>query len=105
MGIDIRDGNQLECITCAACIDACDGVMSKLGKPQGLISYTTLRDYNTHAAEATTAGRAMATAHQKSVSISHIVRPRTFSTSPLVRSGWSCWSASSPGTGSTSTSS
>jgi cytochrome c oxidase accessory protein FixG len=77
MGIDIRDGNQLECITCAFCIDACDGVMSKLGKPQGLISYTTLRDYNTHAAEAATAGRAMATAHQKSVSISHIVRPRT----------------------------
>ena len=77
MGIDIRDGNQLECITCAFCIDACDGVMEKLGKPQGLISYTTLRDYNTHAAEAATAGRAVATAHQKSVGVSHIVRPRT----------------------------
>jgi len=46
MGIDIRDGQQLECITCALCIDACDGVMKKIGRPQRLISYATLRDYN-----------------------------------------------------------
>jgi cytochrome c oxidase accessory protein FixG len=46
MGIDIRDGQQLECITCALCIDACDDVMSKLGKESGLISYATLGDYN-----------------------------------------------------------
>ena len=46
MGIDIRDGQQLECITCALCIDACDNVMDKLGKERGLISYTTLNDYN-----------------------------------------------------------
>ena len=46
MGIDIRDGNQLECITCALCIDACDGVMEKVGTPKGLISYSTLRNYN-----------------------------------------------------------
>ncbi|AHC73577.1 cytochrome c oxidase accessory protein CcoG [Candidatus Endolissoclinum faulkneri L5] len=45
MGIDIRDGQQLECITCALCIDACDKVMEKLGKPKGLISYSTLADY------------------------------------------------------------
>ncbi len=45
MGIDIRDGQQLECITCALCIDACDGVMEKVGKPRGLISYATLSDY------------------------------------------------------------
>jgi len=45
MGIDIRDGQQLECITCALCIDACDNVMAKLGLEQGLISYTTLNDY------------------------------------------------------------
>ncbi len=45
-GIDIRDGQQMECITCALCIDACDGVMDKIGKPNGLISYSTLRDYN-----------------------------------------------------------
>jgi cytochrome c oxidase accessory protein FixG len=77
MGIDIRDGNQLECITCAMCIDACDSVMDKTGRTRGLISYTTLRDYNAHAAEAASAGRADATAHQKSVGFSHIVRPRT----------------------------
>lgn len=46
MGIDIRDGQQLECITCALCIDACDNVMEKLGRDKGLISYTTLNDYN-----------------------------------------------------------
>ena len=41
MGIDIRDGNQLECINCALCIDACDAVMEKVGSPKGLINYTT----------------------------------------------------------------
>jgi cytochrome c oxidase accessory protein FixG len=45
-GIDIRDGQQMECITCALCIDACDSVMDKIKKPKGLISYSTLRDYN-----------------------------------------------------------
>lgn len=40
-GIDIREGLQYECITCAACIDACDLVMDKIGKPKGLIRYTT----------------------------------------------------------------
>src|SRR5690606_11286607 len=44
-GIDIRDGQQLECITCALCIDACDAVMDKVGKSRGLISYSTLTDY------------------------------------------------------------
>ena len=39
MGIDIRDGQQLECITCALCIDACDDVMDKLHRERGLISY------------------------------------------------------------------
>mgnify|MGYP000716125056 CR=1 FL=1 len=46
MGIDIRDGQQLECITCALCIDACDDVMTRLGRDQGLISYTTLNVYD-----------------------------------------------------------
>jgi cytochrome c oxidase accessory protein FixG len=45
-GIDIRDGQQLECITCALCIDACNSVMDKLQRDRGLISYSTLRDYN-----------------------------------------------------------
>jgi polyferredoxin len=43
-GIDIRDGQQLACITCALCIDACDDVMAKIGKPRGLIDYITLKD-------------------------------------------------------------
>ncbi len=44
MGIDIRDGAQLECITCALCIDACDEIMTKVGKPHGLIAYDTFRN-------------------------------------------------------------
>jgi cytochrome c oxidase accessory protein FixG len=52
-GIDIRDGQQLECITCALCIDACNGVMDKVGKPRGLISYATLRDYSSNVAGTT----------------------------------------------------
>jgi cytochrome c oxidase accessory protein FixG len=53
MGIDIRDGLQLECITCALCIDACDGVMEKLGRDKGLIGYSTLFDYSSNMAIAT----------------------------------------------------
>jgi cytochrome c oxidase accessory protein FixG len=40
-GIDIRKGLQYECIACAACIDACDEVMDKVGYPRGLIRYDT----------------------------------------------------------------
>ena len=40
-GIDIRQGLQIECIACAACIDACDEIMDKMGSPRGLIRYTT----------------------------------------------------------------
>ena len=42
MGIDIRDGQQLECITCSLCIDACDDVMHRIGRPRGLIDYDSL---------------------------------------------------------------
>lgn len=41
MGIDIRDGAQLECINCGLCADACDEIMVKVGRPRGLISYDT----------------------------------------------------------------
>jgi cytochrome c oxidase accessory protein FixG len=41
VGIDIRDGSQLECIHCALCIDACDEMMTKIGRPTGLIAYDT----------------------------------------------------------------
>jgi len=40
-GIDIREGLQLECIGCAQCIDACNSVMEKLGRPKGLIRYSS----------------------------------------------------------------
>ncbi|MCU7614721.1 cytochrome c oxidase accessory protein CcoG [Chryseobacterium sp. GMJ5] len=40
-GIDIRDGQQLECVNCTACIDACDEVMVKVGLPKGLIRYAS----------------------------------------------------------------
>jgi polyferredoxin len=42
-GIDIRDGLQLECIQCTQCIDACDAVMEKIGRPKGLIRYSSER--------------------------------------------------------------
>ena len=41
-GIDIRNGLQLECIACTQCIDACDGVMEKVGRDPGLIAYRSL---------------------------------------------------------------
>jgi cytochrome c oxidase accessory protein FixG len=40
-GIDIRDGTQYECIGCAACIDACNEIMSEVGYPKGLVRYAT----------------------------------------------------------------
>lgn len=40
-GIDIRNGLQLECVHCTQCIDACDSIMDKINKPQGLIRYQT----------------------------------------------------------------
>ncbi len=41
-GIDIRNGTQMECTNCTACIDACDAVMDKIGKPRGLIRYDSM---------------------------------------------------------------
>ncbi len=38
-GIDIRNGIQLECVACSSCIDACNNIMTKIGKPKGLIRY------------------------------------------------------------------
>ena len=40
-GVDIRHGSQLGCIQCGLCIDACDDVMTKVGRPKGLIAYDT----------------------------------------------------------------
>ncbi|MEM7223860.1 MAG: cytochrome c oxidase accessory protein CcoG [Pseudomonadota bacterium] len=63
MGIDIRDGPQLECIQCALCIDACNTVMDKIDLPRGLIAYETDRNL---AAEA-----------QGSHARIRLIRPRT----------------------------
>ena len=63
MGIDIRDGPQLECIQCALCIDACNSVMTKIGRPNLLIAYDTF--HNLDAAE-----------HAKPT-CTKVVRPRT----------------------------
>jgi len=62
-GIDIREGLQMECIACGLCVDACDGIMDKLGLPRGLIRYDT-----THNQEAREAGIKER---------SHLLRPRT----------------------------
>ncbi|MBT8220959.1 MAG: cytochrome c oxidase accessory protein CcoG [Bacteroidia bacterium] len=46
-GIDIRNGTQLECVNCTACMDACDEVMTKVNRPQGLIridSYNGIKE-------------------------------------------------------------
>lgn len=44
-GVDIREGQQIGCITCGLCIDACNTIMDKVDLPRGLISYSTLADY------------------------------------------------------------
>ncbi|MEQ1576958.1 MAG: cytochrome c oxidase accessory protein CcoG [Hyphomicrobium sp.] len=63
MGIDIRDGAQLECIQCALCIDACNQIMDKVGRPKSLISYDTIAG-----------GEA---ALQGKTARPHLLRPRT----------------------------
>src|SRR5690606_82105 len=40
-GIDIRNGTQLECVNCTACIDACDHIMESVNMPKGLIRYAS----------------------------------------------------------------
>jgi cytochrome c oxidase accessory protein FixG len=40
-GIDIRDGLQMECIHCTQCADACDAIMAKVGRPPGLVRYSS----------------------------------------------------------------
>jgi cytochrome c oxidase accessory protein FixG len=78
-GIDIRDGQQLECIGCGLCVDACDAVMAKLGRPKGLVAFETLR--NLSASAAATAGMAPGPQRQKAgMSARHLprfIRPRT----------------------------
>ncbi len=62
-GIDIRQGLQMECIACAACIDACDEVMDKVSLPRGLIRYST--------------ENALARHYSTRDILAHLLRPRT----------------------------
>ncbi|MBT6829001.1 MAG: cytochrome c oxidase accessory protein CcoG, partial [Rhodospirillaceae bacterium] len=62
-GIDIRDGQQLECINCALCVDACNSIMDRVGQPRGLIRYDTQRNLEARETGADTRAR--------------IIRPRT----------------------------
>lgn len=48
-GIDIRNGTQLECVNCTACIDECDHIMDSIKKPRGLIRYASEDEINTKA--------------------------------------------------------
>ena len=66
MGIDIRDGQQLACITCGLCIDACNDVMDRIGKPPDLIGYLALTDETRERA-----------GQQPKALWSHVFRPRT----------------------------
>jgi cytochrome c oxidase accessory protein FixG len=66
-GIDIRNGLQYECIGCAACIDACNMVMDKVGLPHGLIRY----------ASAGALAQGLAPREERRQIWSHLLRPRT----------------------------
>ncbi len=65
MGIDIREGLQMECIACGLCIDACDDIMDKVGLPRGLIRYDTER-------------RLEEKNHDLPISKYRLLRPRSF---------------------------
>ena len=70
MGVDIRNGAQLACINCALCIDACNSVMDKIGRPRGLIGYDT--DGN------------IARRQEGKKSVYRLIRPRTIMYAVLV---------------------
>jgi cytochrome c oxidase accessory protein FixG len=47
-GIDIRNGTQMECVGCTACIDACNAMMEKTGRPPDLIRYASENGIGNH---------------------------------------------------------
>ena len=78
-GIDIRDGQQMECIGCGLCIDACDDIMARLDRPRGLIGFETL--VNLAASQAAAAplppGPARMEAGMAARQVPKLIRPRT----------------------------
>ncbi len=97
MGIDIRDGSQLECIQCALCIDACNDIMTRIGRPLNLIAYDTFRGLeqtdkptanasaylSPEAQTATSSSWAAGFANFKALDL-RLVRPRTVLYSSLI---------------------
>ncbi len=78
-GIDIRDGQQMECIGCGLCIDACDDVMRRLKRPEGLIAFETLANL---AASSTAAAPLPPGPQRQAAGMAarrplHLIRPRT----------------------------
>jgi cytochrome c oxidase accessory protein FixG len=78
-GIDIRDGQQLECIGCGLCVDACDSVMAKLGRPKGLVAFETLKNLSASAAAAASLppGPERQKAGMAARHLPRFIRPRT----------------------------
>ncbi len=78
-GIDIRDGIQLECIGCGLCIDACNNIMDKVGRPQGLIAFETLNNLTASedATKAMSIGPDRVPTGDAVRHIPHWIRPRT----------------------------
>lgn len=70
MGIDIRDGLQMECIACGLCVDACNDVMDRIDLPRGLIRYDTQRN-----AEARSVAKREGKPHRDSL---RVMRPRSY---------------------------
>ena len=69
MGIDIRDGLQMECIACGLCVDACNNIMNKVGLPEGLIRYDTESNQNARLNDES--------GNKTNKELLRIVRPRT----------------------------
>jgi cytochrome c oxidase accessory protein FixG len=78
-GIDIRDGQQLECIGCGLCIDACDDIMKRLDRPKGLVAFETLANLaaSTAASASVPPGPARQTAGMAARGLPRFLRPRT----------------------------
>ncbi len=62
-GIDIREGPNFACINCGLCVDACDGVMLKLGRQRGLIDYESWKNIER--------------GHRNEAPVNRLVRPKT----------------------------